>query len=174
LGPYWCHYGEYNRLWVNDGKGRFRDISASNAAFCGQANVARGLAYGDFDNDGAVDVLVTYIAGAARLYRNVAPKRGHWLLLRVVDPALKRDAYGAEITVRTQGPDGRSFTRWLNLGSSYLCSNDPRVHFGLGESDKVEAVEVLWPDGQRETFSLAGVDRSFTLQKGEGRPLSSR
>jgi hypothetical protein len=128
------------------------------------------LAYGDIDNDGAVDLLVTYIAGPARLYRNVAAKRGHWLMLRVVDPALKRDAYGAEITVVAQG---RSWKRWLNPGSSYLCSNDPRVHFGLGDHAQVDAIEVLWPNGDRETFAGTPADRQLILQKGGGRPASS-
>jgi hypothetical protein len=91
-------------------------------------------------------------------------------MLRVVDPALKRDAYGAEITVVAQG---RSWKRWLNPGSSYLCSNDPRVHFGLGDHAQVDAIEVLWPNGDRETFAGTPTDRQLILQKGGGRPASS-
>jgi hypothetical protein len=89
----------------------------------------------------------------------------------VIDPALKRDAYGAEITVAAQG---RSWKRWLNPGSSYLCSNDPRVHFGLGDHAKVDAIEVLWPNGDRETFPATSVDCQLTLQKGAGRSSSVR
>ncbi len=86
--------------------------------------MSRGLAWGDLDNDGAVDLLVTTIAGPARLYRNVAPKKGHWLMVRAIDPALGgRDALGAEITVVA---DGRRWLGWINAASSYLCSNDPR------------------------------------------------
>jgi hypothetical protein len=130
--------------------------------------VARALAYGDIDGDGALDLLVTTIAGRARLFRNVVPQRGHWLLVRAFDPALKRDAYGAEITVRTAD---RAFIRWLNPGSSYLCSNDFRAHFGLGPRIQVNAIEILWPDGARETFPGRAADQMVTLRKGEGRPM---
>jgi hypothetical protein len=166
LGPYWADYAERNQLFRGDSTGRFRDVAPGNAPFCGQANVARGLAYGDVDGDGALDLLVTTVAGPARLYRNVAPGRGHWLLVRVLDPALRRDAYGAEITVRA---GNRSWRRWLNPGSSYLVSNDPRAHFGLGAVDHVEAIEVVWPDGTEEAFGGGGADRLIVLRKGEGR-----
>src|SRR5262249_53702268 len=103
----------------------------------------------------------------ARLYRNVAHGRGHWLLVRAVDPALRRDAYGAEVTVRA-GP--RRWVGWVNPGTSYLCSNDPRAHFGLGKAEQVEAGEVRWPDGTEEVFPGGKADRVLVLRKGEGRP----
>src|SRR5205085_2313600 len=91
LGPHWGWYAERNQLFANDGRGRFRDVSPDNGALCGTANVARGLAVGDVDGDGALDLLLTTAGGRARLYRNVAPGRGHWLIVRALDPALKRD-----------------------------------------------------------------------------------
>jgi hypothetical protein len=167
LAPFWRDYAERNQLFANAGGGRFRDISPDNAPFCGTAAVARGLACGDLDGDGALDLLVTTVAGRARLYRNVAPGRGHWLLVRALDPALKRDAYGAEVTVRA---GGRRWRRWLSPGSSYLCSNDPRAHFGLGQAERVDAVEVRWPDGSAEVFPGCGADRVVVLRKGSGKP----
>jgi hypothetical protein len=166
LGPHWSAYAERNQLFVNDGKGRFRDVTLSNPSFCAAPGIYRGLACGDIDNDGAIDLLVTAVAGPARLYRNVAPKRGHWLLVRAVDPALHRDAYGAEITVHAAG---RSWMRWINPGYSYLCSNDPRAHFGLGQAERVDAIEVIWPDGSEETFPGRPADQLVVLRKGEGR-----
>jgi hypothetical protein len=167
LGPFWSAYGERNQLFANDGSGRFRDISPENAAFCGRYNVARGLARGDFDGDGAQDLLVTSIAGPARLFRNIAPKKGHWLSVRAFDPALKRDALGSEVRVTASG---RSFVRWLHPAESYLCSSEPRAHFGLGDVRQVDAIEVTWPDGVREKFPGCDADRRIELRKGEGKP----
>lgn len=170
LGPFWSQYAERNQLFANDGTGRFRDISSQNRPLCGIPGVYRGLACGDIDGDGALDLLVTALAGTARLYRNVAPKRGHWLLVRAIDPACKRDAYGAEITVRA---GERRWTRWINPGSSYLCSNDPRAHFGLGRADHADAIDVLWPDGTTESFPGCPADQrpEIVLCKGAGRTL---
>jgi hypothetical protein len=165
LGPFWCRFAQRNRIWTNKGNGTFRDISSSNAPFCGRASVARALVCGDIDGDGALDLLVTNIAEPARLYRNIAPQRGHWLMVRALDPALRRDAYGAEVTVDV---GDRRLTRWLNPGYSYLCSNDPRAHFGLGAAQRVESIEILWPDGRRERFPGCAVDQSLVLRRGEG------
>ena len=165
-GTFWSHYVERNQLFVNDGAGRFRDISPDNAAFCGTPAVARGLACGDINGDGALDLLVTTVAGQARLYRNVGAGRGHWLMVRALDPALKRDAYGALITIQAAG---RRLLRWVNPGYSYLCSNDPRAHFGLGTAQRVDAIEVVWPDGSEESFSGCAADQVLVLRKGEGK-----
>jgi hypothetical protein len=97
LDPFWHRYAERNQLFVNEGAGHFRDISESNLPFCGTAALSRGLVWGDLNDDGAVDLLVTAVAGPARLFRNVAPGRGHWLLVRArlrVGP----DAYRAAVT----------------------------------------------------------------------------
>ncbi|MCI0457697.1 MAG: CRTAC1 family protein, partial [Gemmataceae bacterium] len=166
VDPPWSWYAERNQLFANDGRGRFRDLSAVNPTWSGRPGVYRGLACGDFDGDGAVDLLVTCIAGPARLFRNVAPQHGHWLKVRALDPALKREAYGAEITVRA---GGRSWTGLLNPGSSYLCSHEAAVHIGLGPLKRLDHVEVQWPDGAREVFPGAAVDRTLVLRRGEGR-----
>jgi hypothetical protein len=162
---FWRAYAERNQLFANDGTGKFRDISPANPPFSGTPRVSRGLVCGDIDGDGALDLLVTSISAPARLYRNVAPKRGHWLMIRALDPALHRDAYGAEITVRA---GGRHWVRYLNPGYSFLCSNDPRVHFGLGSVSQIEAIEVRWPDGSEETFPGRAADQLVVVRKGEG------
>lgn len=152
--------------FVNDGQGHFRDISSANDAFCAVPRVARGLVYGDLDNDGGMDLVVSNVAGAAHIYHNVVPQRGRWLLARAVDPELGgRDAYGAVITILA---GGHRQTRWSNPGSSYASSNDPRVHFGLGTIARVESIEVLWPDGKMESFDGGAVDRLVVFRKGTG------
>jgi hypothetical protein len=168
LGARWSPYAERNQLFANDGAGRFEDLSPDNAPFCGTPAIGRGLAWGDVDGDGAIDLLVTNLAGPARLYRNVVPNRGHWLLVRAIDPALGgRDAYGAQVKLSL---GGRRRVGWVNPGSRYACSNDPRVHFGLGADRRADEVEVLWPDGARELFPATGADRVLVLRKGSGRP----
>jgi hypothetical protein len=169
LGPFWARYGDCHQLFANNGGGRFADVSHQNPSFCSAPGVGRGLAWGDVNNDGAIDLVVTSVAGPARLFRNVAPKQGHWLQVRAIDPALQRDAYGAEVTVIT---GQRRRLGLINPGSSYLCSNDPRAHFGLGPATHVDALRVLWPDGTEEAFAGGAADRVVILRKGEGQRVS--
>jgi hypothetical protein len=173
LGSHWGYYAERNQLFAGDGKGRFRDLSLDNPALCGTANVARGLAWGDVNNDGALDLLVTTAGGRARLYFNQAPNRGHWLMVRARDPRHHRDAYGAEIRVKA---GKHSWQRLVNPGDSYLCSSDPRTHFGLGTEQRLESLPVRWPDDparQGEEFVLTEadhqVDRPVVVERGKGR-----
>jgi hypothetical protein len=165
---FWETYADRNQVFANDGTGKFRDLSPANKPLCGHWNVARGLACADIDNDGAPDLLVTSIGARARLFRNVAPNRGHWLTVRAIDPTLKRDAYGAEVRVRA---GERQWLRLVNPAQSYLSSSSPLALFGLGKTSRVDAVEVTWPDGSPpETFDGGAVDRVLVLRKGEGRP----
>ena len=169
---FWETYAERNQLFVNNGQGKFLDISASNPAFCGYWNVGRGLVAADLDQDGGIDLVVNAIGGRARILRNVAPERGHWLVLDIVDPHKKRPAYGAEVRVRA---GGREWVRTVQPAESYLSSSSPWVHIGLGEVQAVEVVEVRWPDGQAEVerFTISGVDRRVCLRRGDGRGVSS-
>jgi hypothetical protein len=167
LGPFWGPYAERNQLFANDGKGRFRDLSPTDP-FCQPPGVSRGLACGDVNGDGAPDLLVTTVGAPARLYRNVSPRAGHWLLVRATDPARRRDAYGAVVTVHA---GGRRWAGMVNPGSSYLCSNDPRAHFGLGSADRVDSIGVRWPDGDgaEEVFPGGPADRLVVLRRGGGK-----
>jgi hypothetical protein len=167
---FWRDYMERNQLLVNQGGGRFRDVSIENEDFCGIPRISRALVCGDIDGDGALDLLVTNLAGPVRLYRNIAPSRGHWLMVRAVDPTLRRDAYGAEVTVSV---GGRKRVSWVNPGYSCLCSNDPRAHFGLASAQQVDSIQVLWPDGDLEEFGGGTSDRVVVCRKGAGKPLSA-
>ena len=163
---YWDDYAEPNFLFQNDGEGHFQPASDQAGAFASTVENSRGLAFGDVDNDGDIDLLVTNEGGPARLYRNDGESKGHWLLIRALDPRLKRDAIGAEITVVY---DGKRQMRLVSPGYSYLCSNDPRVHFGLGSATYVDQILVRWPDGSQEQFAALRADQIITLKKGTGK-----
>jgi hypothetical protein len=162
----WETYAERNQLFANDGSGMFFDISRANKALCGGWNVARGLAVADFNGDGGPDLMVTTIGGRARLYRNVAPNRGHWLSVRAIDPQWKRDAYGAQVVARAGGLDR---LRLVNPAQSYASSSDPCTYFGLGQTATIDSIRVQWPNGELELFDGGKADRAIVLQKGEGR-----
>ena len=161
---YWDYYAEPNFLFENDGTARFQLASREAGAFASSVENSRGLAFGDTDNDGDIDLLVMNEGGPAHLYRNDRKNKNHWLIIRAVDPKLHRDDIGAEITVVCRG---KRILRQVSPGYSYLSSNDTRVHFGLGTAASVEAVEIRWHDGSTQKFPGMPVDRIVTLQKRE-------
>ncbi|MHC4108076.1 MAG: ASPIC/UnbV domain-containing protein, partial [Planctomycetota bacterium] len=163
--PVWGLYAEPNLFYLNQGSGQFEQLVEPVADLCAPLEITRGLAAGDIDDDGDIDLLIANIHDRARLYRNEAPRRGHWLIVRAVDPRLGREAIGAQVTV-TAGT--RRWTRMIHRGFSYLSSSDPRAHFGLGEATAVDQIEVVWPDGLRERFAVDGVDRGIELVRGRG------
>ena len=171
---FWSQYFQRNQILANDGTGRFRDLSPANAGLkglCGYGNIGRGLAVGDISNNGSLWLLATSVAGKARLYRNIAPDRGHWLVMRAFDPTLNRDALGAEVTVRA---GKRVWVRTIQSNGGYLTSNDVRAHVGLGTIDRIDSIDVLWPDGTPEVFAVDGVDRHIELRKGKGKPAPGK
>ena len=163
---YWGAFVDRNLLFVNEGDGVLNDASSGGGDFTRSAGSGRALIYGDADNDGDVDLLVTYCHGPARLYRNDIPKSGRWLLVRPVER--RRDAYGARVVIRA---GGRSFYRSLSPADSYLASNDSRLHFGLGAVKRYDEIEVLWVDGGRERFDGGEADRVVILERGKGEVL---
>jgi hypothetical protein len=163
---FWKPYAERNQILRNTGGGQFQDVSESQPVFCGRANVARGLALGDFDNDGKPDLLVFSVGDRARLYRNVAPG-GHWVGVRVTDPTRGgRDLLGSEVRV-TAG--GRTWVQVAQSAHSYLCASDPRPLFGLGGATAYDRIEVTWPDGKREVFPGGPSNRWVVLSPGSGK-----
>ena len=163
---FWRVYAEANHVYLNDGEGRFRTYRCSNDPFSSAVEVSRGLATGDIDNDGDLDLVVTNTAGPARLYRNESPGAGHWLIVRAILPDRGgRTALGARVTLVGKQ---RVWTRLIQSATSYLSASDSRAHFGLGTIDQLQRIEVDWPDGRHEVFDGGEVDEVRVLQAGEG------
>ncbi|MGH9461938.1 MAG: CRTAC1 family protein [Vicinamibacteria bacterium] len=166
VSAFWKPYAEPNLLMENDGSGRFRDVSELAGSFSSDVEVSRALAFGDFDKDGDLDLLLTHTGGPARLFRNDAAKRGSWLLVRALEVGRRRDSHGAEITVTAAE---REYVRVANPGFGYLSSNDPRAHFGIVGSDTAESIRVRWPDGTLEDFPGVALNQSIVVEKGTGK-----
>ena len=159
-------YGQRKLLFRNLGNGRFEQVAGQAGAAFGRSEAGRGVALGDVDNDGDVDVLVGNDAGPVRLLINNIGNRQHWLGLRLIG-ASGRDMLGARVAVmRTEGP-----TLWRRAKSdgSYASANDPRVLVGLGASAERPSVQVRWPDGRTEEWADVAVDRWTTLTQGSGK-----
>ncbi len=156
-------YRDKNQLMMHSGKESFVDQSLNAGDFFRMDGSNRALLYGDVDDDGDIDLITTSIGGRARMFRNDVPRKGHWLKIDCRLPKSGRAAIGAVVHIRSER---RSWTSQLAPSTSYLASNDPCIHFGLGNVDRIERIEVNWPDGSSEVFSGTLVDRRLSLVQG--------
>jgi hypothetical protein len=163
----WDRYAEPNHLWLNAGE-TFELAGDAGGTLTSRVEVTRGAAAGDVDGDGDLDLLIANVHGPARLYRNDAPRRGRWLLVRPIEPARDGIALGATVIVRA---GERRFLRTVSGGVSYLSSSDPRAHFGLGPVERVDEIVVRWADGSRERFDGGAPDREVVVVRGRGEPV---
>jgi hypothetical protein len=144
---------------------RWIEVPADSTGDLATPIAGRGAAYADVDGDGDLDLALTRIGGAPLLLRNDQSTGNHWLRVRLVGEAPNRDAVGARLAV-TSG--GRTQTRDVQPARSYLSAVEPILTFGLGEAKSVESIEVTWPDGTTESFTVEGVDRLHELVRGSG------
>ena len=170
---YWNDYADRNLLLLSTGTGLLRDATQDQGGdFTRAVGSARCLLYGDPDEDGDIDLLVTNSGSRARFYRNEFPKSGHWIRLRLLDMERKRDAIGARVTVEC-GVD--RWTASVTPCTSFLASHDVRVHFGVGTQTQIDRIIVRWPDGPVEEcveeFAGGTVDRDLQIVRGHGKRL---
>ncbi len=158
-----------SQLFRNTGKGRMVETSATAGPAFAQAEVGRGAAFGDIDNDGDTDIVVTNNGGPARLLLSQVASGNHWLQVRVQQPDGNRFGVGAWVGLERKGQP--TLFRRVKTDGSYLAANDLRVHFGLGTSATFDALTVRWPDGRLERWPGGSGDRVITLQKSRGRAV---
>jgi len=158
-------YKEPKVLYRNLGNGTFQDISATAGSALRAENVARGCAFGDFDNDGKVDVLVNNLDGPPSLLRNQGGSRNNWIMIKCVGTRSNRSAIGARVSVRSGNQ--RQIDEVMS-GSSYYSQNDLRLHFGLGKAAAAELVEINWPSGGKESFKNLAANHTYVIQEAKG------
>jgi tetratricopeptide (TPR) repeat protein len=174
------HVNEFRKLYPyampvqllrNTGAGQLRDVSSQAGDPFSLPHVGRGLATGDLDNDGLLDVVVIVQNEPLVLLANRTERAGDWVTFRLEGTASNRDGVGAIVTVKASG---RTWVLQRFGGGSYQSAGDPRIHLGLGKAARIEEVEVRWPSGKVDRFRELKVSRGYLLREGAGpRPLAS-
>ncbi len=154
-------YAEPNLLLRGVAGGKFEEVRPQGGTSTTLVATSRAAAFGDVDNDGGIDILVANRDASPYLLRNVVPGRGHWITVRVIDEH-GRDALGARLTITT---GTRTIRRDVRAGYSYLASNDPRVHVGLGAESTIKSITVRWPDGRSDVHGPFAADRVLSLRR---------
>jgi hypothetical protein len=157
-------YAQPPHLFLNQG-GKFQDIAANVNAGFAQPKVGRGLAYGDFDRDGDLDILLTTNNGPAYLYRNDQLAGNRSIRFHLTGTKSNRDAIGAVVRIFY---DGQTQSQMVKTGSSYLSQSELPLTFGLGKGDKIERAQIEWPSGAKEEFKNIGAGRSYQITEEKG------
>jgi hypothetical protein len=158
-------YKQAKLLYRNLANGRFEDVSAMSGAALSTENLGRGCAFGDFDNDGDVDVVINNLDGPPSLLRNDAGNKNNWIMIKCMGTRSNRSAIGTRVKVAA---GGRSQIDEVMSGSGYYSQNDFRLHFGLGKATKADTVEIAWPSGLKESFRNLAANQLFIVQESKG------
>jgi enediyne biosynthesis protein E4 len=158
-------YAQPPQLFLNSGKGVFRDVAGDAGAGFVQSKVGRGVACGDFDRDGDLDLLITTNNGPAFLYRNDQNAGNKSVRFRLVGTKSNRDAIGAEVRVESGGVNQ---SRLVKSGSSYLSQSELPVTFGVGKREVIDRVVILWPSGRTEEFKNIASGKAYECVEGKG------
>jgi len=159
-------YPEPNSVFRNLGNDKFEDVSSEAGPDFAKAAAHRGVAFGDFDNDGRIDAVVTVLNGEVKLFHNASIDHNHWILLKLVGSKSNKMGLGAQIHITTE--DGRSQWNEATTAVGYASSSDSRVHFGLGLNRRIKQMEIRWPSGIRQVLRDVDVDRIVTVREPAG------
>jgi hypothetical protein len=155
-------YRQRKLLYHNLGDGTFEEVSAKFGAVMTDERVSRGLAVGDLDDDGRLDVVINDLDGSPQILHNELSATGNWLLVRLKGRGMNTGAIGAVVTARAAGITRR---RLVQSGSSYISQEDKRLHFGLGKATQVESLEVKWPDGTTTALQNVKANQIVTVEQ---------
>jgi hypothetical protein len=158
-------YRQRKLLYRNLGDGTFEEVAARLAPLLMEDRVSRGLAQGDLDADGRLDLVINDLDGSAQLLRNELPGVGNWLVTRLVGGPGNTEALGSVITVRG---GGKTQTRLVRSGTSYISQDDMAQHVGLGAATKADSVEVLWPGGGKSVLRDVPANRRLVVPQPAG------
>jgi len=156
-------YPEPNSIFRNLANGKFEDVSSAVGPDFQLEAAHRGVAFGDLDNDGRIDMVVSVLGGRAKLFRNVSSEHNHWILLNLVGTKSNRMAIGARIHIMTE--DGHSQWNHVSTAVGYASSSDSRVHFGLGANRGIKEIQIQWPSGIKQELQNVDVDRVMTIEE---------
>jgi hypothetical protein len=158
-------YPEPLLMFRNVGKGKFEKISDSLGPDFTQPIVGRGLATGDYDNDGDLDIVTNNRGALPSLLRNDGGSANHWLTVLLIGTRSNRDGIGASLKLISGGV---TQVEQAKGGASYMSASDPRIHFGLGKRTKIDSLEVNWPSGHVDRLNNVPVDQIITVKEGSG------
>jgi hypothetical protein len=159
-------YKQSGQLFLGDGQAHFAEVSDLAGPYFRERYVGRGLAVGDYDNDGRPDLVYSHNGGPVKLLRNATETSNHWIRLDLVGDGVKsnRNAIGSKLVIEA---GGRMHNRWVTGGGSYLSASDRRVLVGLGEAGKVDRVTVTWPSGKKQEFRDLAANAGYRLTEGK-------
>ena len=158
-------YGQQNQVLRNLGNGAFADVTSTAGPGLQVVKSSRGVAFGDYDNDGRIDAVVVNMDETLTLLHNTTRTANHWLTVKTIGARSNRDGIGARVRVRA---GGRELTREVKTSGSFASASDPRVHFGLGGHERVESLELRWPSGAKQTFTDVPADRLVVVSEEKG------
>jgi hypothetical protein len=156
------HYQERAILYRNTGSGKFVDISESAGSGILENHAARGAAFGDYDNDGAVEIVVNNQNEPPTLLKQATHPDGNWVLIKLEGTRSNHSAIGARVRLTARG---RTQTDEVRSGGSYLSQSDLRLHFGLGAARRIDHIEIDWPSGVHQQEANLDVNRVITIRE---------
>ena len=156
------HYKDQAILYENLRNGKFRDISREAGPAFLEKHSSRGAAFGDFDNDGGIEIAINNQNETPSLLKQLSNPPGHWVILKLVGRQSNRSAIGARVKLTA---DSHSQYGEVRSGGSYLSQNDLRLHFGVGAATNIEEIEISWPNGARQVLKNQRCDQIMTIRE---------